>query len=144
MNKKIRRSSLLLDEKKIFTKGWVFWGTLLGGPLAGFYFISRNFDVLGQKKLSQSIWLWGIIFTIVLFTATYFVPESLFKRVSPGLAPGLTAAVYVYCIMNQGKEIDEYVKNGGLKHSGWYVTGVAILALAISFLFFYTVAMILS
>lgn len=129
-------STIQNNEKKLYTKGWVIFGTYLGGPLAGCYLVSKNLETLGQKDLAQKIFRIGIISTIIIFGAIIFIPESIMDKIPYSVIPfTYTVAIGWYLAQKQGKTIDEYVKNGGKTYSGWKVIGIAILSLIISLVY---------
>jgi MFS superfamily sulfate permease-like transporter len=132
------------NEKKLYTKGWVFFGSFLGGPLAGCYLVSKNFETLGQKNLAKKTLIVGIITTIILFGSILFIPEAVLSKIPSSVIPLVyTMAIYQYLVFKQGAAIEEHLKNGGLKHSGWKVAGIGLLSLVISMLYAFALAFLL-
>ncbi len=132
------------NEKKLYTKGWVLLGTYFGGPLAGCYMVSKNFEALGQKELAQKVFRIGII-TTILFGALVFIPESITDKIpNYSIIPFIyTVVICCYCVQKQGEAIDEHIKNGGQKYSGWKVTGIGILSLIILLAYFFALVLLL-
>lgn len=129
---------------KLYTTGWVGFATYLGGPLAGAYLMSKNFESLNKKDCAQNALKNGIIATLLLFGLLAFIPESIMDQVPNSLIP-LTYTSVIWSLMTkyQDKEIKEHLKNNGVKQSGWKVTGIAILSLIISLVYCIALIMLL-
>lgn len=129
---------------KLYTAGWIGFATYFGGPLAGAYLMSKNFDYLGKKDQAGTALKIGIIATLLLFGALPFIPQNIMDRVPNYLIPiAYTSIMYGFINKYQEKDIQEHLKNNGAKQSGWKVFGIALLALLISMLYFFGLIMLL-
>lgn len=124
------------SDVRFYTMRWIFFCTYIGGPLAGCYLMSKNFESLNKKDLAEMTLKIGIISAVILFGAAVFIPHNTLQRIPAFVIPvSYTTIIYMYAYKLQGKEIDEYIKKGGKKHSGWRATAVGILSLIISFIY---------
>jgi len=103
----------------------------LGGPLAGFYFLSENFRQLGKKSLAKSFFWVGIIFVLLLGAFTAFFPE-IADKLPGGISAAMIFPFLVVYEMMQAKEIDFLLKKGWKKHSGWRIVLIGLLCMAIT------------
>jgi tetratricopeptide (TPR) repeat protein len=112
---------------------------LLGGPLAGFYLVSRNFKNFQQHELSRKYLIIGVIVTILLFGSITLIPQGILKYVKP-LILLYVPVLMVYFNKIQGRDLNAHFKNGGKKYSGWKALGVVLSALAISLAVFFVLS----
>lgn len=125
------------DDKRLYTRGWIVIGTFLGGPLGGCYLMSKNFQTLGNKESAKKTLLAGILSTLIMFGILVFIPTSVTDKIPEYVIPIVyTALISYFVTVYQGKDIQEHLKNGGRKGSGWKVIGVSILSLIISLAYF--------
>lgn len=128
---------------KFYTTIWVLIGTYLGGPLAGSYLMSKNFEALNQKNYAKNTLLIGIIANSLLFGLLIIIPSSVIDQIPNSMIPlTYTSAIYGLMIKFQDKEIKENLKDDENKQSGWKVIGIVILSLIISFLYVFTLLML--
>lgn len=50
---------------------------LLGGPLAAFYFISKNYRALNNKNKAKKSLIYGFCFTILIFIGLISLPNAI-------------------------------------------------------------------
>ena len=121
------------QDKKFYTTGWVVLAAYLGGPLAGVYLMSKNFESLERKDYARNILIIGTIISLALATFTFSMPQA-----SDKLAFGFQYMIFnlltFYALMTkyQSKQIGEHLSNGGTKHSGTTVLGYTFLAALIT------------
>lgn len=60
------------NDKRIWSLNQLFFGSLLGGYLCGFYLLSENYKTLGYAQLAKNT-LWAGIISSVFFFATFFI-----------------------------------------------------------------------
>jgi hypothetical protein len=124
--------------RKLYSMNEIGLAALIGGPLAGFYLIGRNYMALEKKYLSRINFIFGIIGTILLGTAIVFIPKDLMDKIPDMIIPALFAPlVYVYVKKVQGQDIEDHFKNGGLKHSLRDAVGIGVFALMITLVSFF-------
>lgn len=63
----------LQKNAKVYTMWWIVSATYLGGPLAGAYLMSQNFEVLNKKYYAQNTFRIGIVSLIILLLCTLAV-----------------------------------------------------------------------
>lgn len=129
---------------KLYTTGWVGFATYLGGPLAGAYLMSKNFENLNKKEFASNTLRAGIVATLLLFGILPFIPESTMDQIPNSIIPiTYTSVIYGFMTKYQDKDIKEHLKNNGIKQSGWKATGIAILSFVISMVYFFALIMFL-
>ena len=132
------------STKKIYTKGWILFGTYLGGPLAGGYYVSKNFETFGQQNYADKALKIGIVATIAFFGLFAFIPPSITSKVPNFIIPICYLAILSnYLGKYQDKMLETHLKNGGEKYSGWKVFCIAVACLVISLAFFFTLLLAL-
>ncbi|MDD8058327.1 hypothetical protein [Shewanella metallivivens] len=117
---------------------WQITGaSLIGGPLAGFYLLHKNFKVLGQSSSAKLSLNLGFTFALLLVLVVIFAPENFNGIVFAGIYCGL---IRMYAEKIQGEHYSKYIENGGSKasHWQWFLTGI------ISLLIFLLVAFIVA
>jgi len=124
------------DNKKIVSLGWIVFATYFGGPLAATYFLYKNFKVFKEMERAVLTIKVGVLATFIIFASIAFIPEAVMDKIPNSVIPIFyTMAVYMIVHQYQEKQIGEYFEKGGLKESGWKVTGISILALLITVTF---------
>lgn len=129
---------------KLYTTGWIAAATFIGGPLAGFYLLSVNFDNLQKSQLAQKAFNQGIVISLVLFTSLMVLPQGITSIIPKNSFPIIyTILLGHYADMLQGNEIKNHIKNGGKKYSGWKAAGIGIVCLifALSYVFMLSCAL---
>lgn len=117
-------------ELKLFSSNSIKIATFLGGPLAFGYMMWKNCLSLGQNERGKIILITSIIFTIVLFSSLFLLPETFVNRVPQYLIPLLyTWGAYIIVEKNQGNILKKHKENGNKFHSGWNVAGTTIISL---------------
>ncbi len=120
----------LTPEKKVYSIGWMAFGAYLGGPLAGAYFLSKNFEFFGDKGAARTSLLIGALGTLFLFGGLAFIPEPYINKIPNSVLPLLyTSIIYTYATTHQKKNIDVHKAEGGKVFSGWRITGISLLCL---------------
>lgn len=126
-----------MKEKKhhVYTLWHIILGSYLGGPLAATYFIAQNFKALGDEQSSKKTWQIGIAITILIFAGLFFLPVDFVDTQPNSLVPILyTVLVAVYFNKKQKDQVEEYIKNGNPKASGWKTFGMSLLWLVVTIL----------
>ncbi|MCX5707749.1 MAG: hypothetical protein NTY14_02005 [Candidatus Omnitrophica bacterium] len=129
--------------RKLYSINEISIAALIGGPLAGFYLISRNFKALDKKSLSTISFVIGIIATIFLAVVIVFIPQDIMDKIPDVIIPALfTPVIYAYVKKAQGQEIKDHFKNGWAKHSQRRTAVTGVLALAITLASFFAIGKI--
>jgi hypothetical protein len=122
-------------DRKIFTANNIWTGTMIGGPLAGGYYLYKNFKAFDDNDWSIAIFtlLVSIVFTIALVIIIPFLPENLPGILIPLLYTGI---VHFIVVLTQEKNIKKHISENGKLH-GWIKTIViSLICLAITILLF--------
>jgi len=117
-------------EKILYTEKTILLSTALGGPIAGTYFISRNFRELAREAESRIAWIVGLTATLVFVPLVLLLPEDIvlnplfrFAHVFWSIPAYLVVQIY------QRRDIEQHIAAGGKKGSAWKAAGVAVLSL---------------
>jgi len=107
--------------------------TLLGGPLAGGYLISRNFKILGNDDAGENSLLIALATTAFIFgNSPLLLPED-FPLIS---IPLVSAAIVYYIVRSyQGQQITEQFEKGDQKAPVWKAFAAGLIALLLSLQF---------
>src|SRR3989338_3835782 len=99
VNNEMVTQSTIGNDKKFYSKMWIVIGTLIGGPLAGCYYLSRNFKSLGNSVLAKTALLTGIYSTLLVFGLVVLIPKSLSDRIPSYTIPLVyTILIYQYFV----------------------------------------------
>ena len=133
-----------MDQKKVYSEGWIWFASYIGGPLAGCYLMSKNFEALGKDEYAKKSFKIGVIVTGLFFLALVFIPQVVMKLIPSYLIPLLyTLIISSYFKKYQSQEIKNYINSGGKKHSGWNVVGISIVSLIITFIYYLILVLII-
>lgn len=105
-------------DDRVYTKGQIFWGTMLGGPLSAIYFLRQNFLAQEDFERSGKTITYGLIFFLLLVIVIPFLPENI---------PSLPFAIaYAFCAR---AIYDGYQTSlaDRPRYSHWRVTGISLL-----------------
>lgn len=121
-----------MSGTRLYTKRQIFWGTLLGGPLAAVFFLKKNFDELRDEEGARKTLLYGGLLTLALCVMIPFLPEHfpsiLFAVILAIIAPQL-AEKYQFRLLTPRTYNDKF-------YSLWNVAGAVILS-SIAFIGFF-------
>jgi hypothetical protein len=110
--------------------GQIGLATFLGGPMAGWLLIARNYAKLGR---SGSLWaavFVGVVVTAVAVAIAMVLPDNI-GRVNFVPALVLVAITYGCAQMLQGAAIQEHLANGGQTASGWVIVGYLVIGIVL-------------
>jgi hypothetical protein len=129
--------------RKLYSINEIGIAALLGGPLAGFYMISRNFKSLDKKLLSRTSFIFGVIATIFLGAIIVLIPKEIIEKIPDLIIPVLFVPfIYVYAKKVQGRDIDDHFKNGWVKYSQRRTVVIGVLTLLITMVCFFALGKI--
>jgi len=129
---------------KLFSSNQIWIATFFGGPLAFGYMINKNYSALGQDNKGKNIFIICVIFTILLFSSLFLLPESIIDKIPRTLLPiTYTAAGVAYVESTQGKILKKHKESGNKFYSGWSVFVTSIIAIIPILLFFVAAVFIL-
>ena len=96
---------------------------MLGGPLAGGYFLYRNFKIFNNTLNAKLSLFLSLFVTVFLLFIVDDIPENVPHLLIPIIYTGI---IYIIVIYFQGKAIDEYVEQEK-ELAGWIKTIVISL-----------------
>lgn len=115
---------------KIYKDRAVWFGTFLGGPLAGGYIIAENFKAFNQPDKAKKTWIYTIIATIIILGGIISIPDSV--KIPNQIIPLIYTGIAYYLVQHfQGANITAHINAGGQLHSWWRTLSVGLVGLAI-------------
>lgn len=109
-------------EKLAYTKFQILIGTFLGGPLAGIYFIKKNFDAMGDTAQAKKTVIIGLSLVAALLALLPVMPEFI---------PGVVYAI-AYASTAQAIYIQKQISlKDNPRYSHWNVTLVVVISILV-------------
>ena len=102
------------DSRRLFTPGQVFWGTVLGTPLAGCLMLAMNASVWRQRWAGVLLVVAGFVATVVIGISAFFLPVWARSYAIPAL---YSLSLYLGARTWQGARVAEALANGGRRRS---------------------------
>lgn len=123
-------------DKKIYSEKQIVTGVLLGGPLAGGYFLWCDFKALGKDTHATVVAIAAMIVTLVSFGLLFAIPElqRLPTFLIPAVHIGLTYGIIRGYLADA---LDSHVQDGVIRY-GWGNTvliAIGFLALTLTPIF---------
>jgi hypothetical protein len=113
------------DELKLFSQRAITIATLFGGPLAAGYLIYINLKGLGKSKGAKISLYLGIVFTVIIFSLLFSLPQQIVDSVPNQLLPLIyTGVIYLIVERILGKDLKEHKAKNGLFYSAWKAAGI--------------------
>jgi len=114
--------------------------SFIGGPLAGFYLLHKNYNTLGQSSSAKLLLKLGVVFTSLLVFLAIFAPKGFTGIL---LATIYSLLIKVYAEKKQSKYYSTHIENGGFKASQWQWFMTSIASITITFVVAIIVALLL-
>ena len=117
-----------MNKLKIYSPYQILLGSFWGGPIAGVYFLYRNYILLDNHKYAKKTILLGSFLILVLLGLIPFLPEKF-----PHTAIPLFYSFLAKQLATQTQLSKEDIKNNKnyLFESNWKIFGIGILTLFI-------------
>jgi hypothetical protein len=115
-----------------YTSAQIKAATLIFGPLASGYLISRNFRLLGDAKAERLSLFLAAAYTTFLFYFAMAVPEDIRKILGTGAIVISVALAHHIVDRYQRREIDNLLLAGHARASGWKVFLIGLIGLAVT------------
>ena len=97
---------------RIYTENEIGFAAFFFGPIAGAYFIARNFKVFEQPQRALRTMISSVVFTALLFVALFTIPGA--ERLPHYILPLIFGLVANYLVQRyQGTAIGEHLDSGG-------------------------------
>ncbi|MEH6638592.1 MAG: hypothetical protein V7717_04910 [Porticoccaceae bacterium] len=117
-----------METKKFYSPKQIYVGTFLGGPVAGVYFVKKNFDEMLEQKASSLALLLGSLCVLGITILVFVLPENFPNTIIPILYSGLAAgAAWHFQVSKEEEEVNE--EYGFI--SNWSVVKVALVSLVV-------------
>ena len=116
------------NSKKLYSQKGIAIATFFGGPLAAGYLVRQNFINLGRDREGLVAIILGIVFTTIMFSLLFALPENIVDKIPNQLFP-LIYTLIIYAIVEsvQGKNLKAFKESGGEFQSNWKATGIGLL-----------------
>lgn len=112
--------------RRFFTMQQMMAGVFLGGPLAGFFMMRRNFLTMGEEDKASVMGFWGIISMFPFLFAALLIPPEVPGVVLQGIVLVFFAA---YAHKAQHEALVAMEKSGTMQRfTHWRVAGTAFMA----------------
>jgi hypothetical protein len=109
--------------------GQAGWAAFLGGPIAGWLLIARNYAQMGRTGARWAAILAGVVVTAIAIAVAFALPDAKGTNLLPSLALGILT--YLCAQMLQGTQFHEHTGRGGAKVSGWVVAGYILVGIVL-------------
>ena len=116
--------------RRFYTVPQVLIGVFLGGPLAGFFMMRRNYATMGEEDKASTLGFWGILSMFPFLFAILLLPQNV-----PGVAvqAGIIAAFTAYIHSTQRDAIQAMEAGGAMQRfTHWRMVGTALLSALIT------------
>jgi hypothetical protein len=113
--------------------GQVGLAAFLGGPMAGFLLIARNYAKLGRGSACAAAIAAGVMLTVAAVGFGIWLPDNTGPAMNLAIAAPLWIATYLAALALQKSAYDVHVRRGGGRTSGWALIGFVVLGVALTF-----------
>lgn len=126
--------------QKLWSLRQIQSASFLAGPMAGCYFLGKNFAEMGFQEYAKWSFIGCIAGPLLLFTFIYSIPEQLTEQIRPIWVCLLTSGIIVSIAQNLQKHlIQEKIELGAERLSNWWcalmIITFVIIQIPIVFLF---------
>ena len=124
--------SIERSKTKLHSMRAIGIATFIGSPLAAGYLISENFKALEKPNAAQTSMVLGIVSTLVIFSALFFLPESTVNAIPNFVLPAAYTAIILFLVnKHQGDELEAHASEEDGIHKIGRAIIVGFIALAI-------------
>ncbi len=131
--------------KRVYSFGQVIAATIIGGPFAGVYMMSKNFKALNQQGLAQKSMQIGFALSALLFLILILLPDDIAGKIPTLTVPTAYTIAIIFAMKElQNKELNASINQGETtKHSIWRVLGISILTFLLTLAYMFVLALVL-
>ncbi len=116
------------NDQKVYTNKTISIATLFGGPFAAGILIGSNYKIFGDDDKRRNSIIFGLIGTIAFFEILFLIPEKILNSIPDAIYPAIYMGIIYFIVKKtQEEKINEYLKNGYKKDSGWKAAGIGFL-----------------
>lgn len=129
-----------VSVKEFYSPRQIYAGSIVGGPIASLVYLSKNFSLMGKTHLVLPTRIVGLVFTVVVFVAVFFLPKNFPNFVIPAVY-ALLAQLIAEKHQVSKEEItstDEYSFK-----SNWNVAAISVISLFVTILAIFSVILLL-
>lgn len=117
---------------KLYSSKAISIATVFGGPIAASYLISENYKAIEKPDEGRTALLIGLIATLLLFGALFFIPEHIIDKVPNQIIPLIyTAIIWAIVEWKQGDILKAHEENENFFFSKWRAAGIGLIAMVI-------------
>ncbi len=118
---------------RVWSIGQISFASIVGGPIAGVYLMSRNAKVFGKPHLADQLIFLGFVFSTIIFTILFCIPTALLEQIPKIVIPvTYTALVQEYARHYQKESIHAFIAAGNKRHSYWKLIPYTAVLTAVS------------
>lgn len=115
-----------MEKVSVFSPHQIYIGTFLGGPLAGIYFIWKNFTLMANSNGAKFALAIGTVCVIAITLLIYILPNNFPHMLVPMLYSILPMAIaWQFQVSKEEEAVSE--KYGFV--SNWRVASVSLIAI---------------
>lgn len=116
--------------RKFYTVPQVLFGVFLGGPLAGFFMMRRNYATMGDEDRASALGFWGILSMFPFLFAILLLP----KEVPGAVVQGIMLVGFTGYIHNAQRDRIHAMESSGTvqRFTHWRMVGMALLSAVIT------------
>ena len=111
------------NSLQIFSSKAIMFGSFLGGPIAGGYFLFHNFKTVGEKTVARNILVGSFIFSIALILFLFFL-DGLSIDLPRFVAPLLYTMVFMQISNSFLQKHRKKIEEQSITTKAWYKTVV--------------------
>lgn len=114
----------VLVKKPVYSPAQAAFGTFLGGPLAGLYFLKSNYDAMKDGRGSKLTSVWGAVSLLAFVLLAPFTPERIPKFIFP-----LAMSWVIRLLVEKGQFSKEHIQSSAeyCFQSNWKVVGLSLV-----------------
>jgi len=117
---------------KAYSKFGINLATFIGGPLAGGFLLSQNFEAFNKPEFVGKSMIIAVIITVVVLAILMLFPETLSGGL-PNFLPLVFVGISQFIINKyQSDDFDTFLENDGQFYSSWRAVGFALLFVLIT------------
>lgn len=110
-----------MQSQSLWSVKQISIASFLAGPMAGCYFLGKNFREFGSPTYAKWCYLTGFLATLLFLAIPFFAPEQFLKYIPSKIIPIVyTSIITSYAHVYQNKIIKEKMDQGAQRRSfGW-------------------------
>ena len=127
-------SDTIVDGVRLYSYWNIAGAAVIGGPLAVVYMMQKNYEAWGETELAGMTRRWGIIGTVLTYTALNIIILLLPEDNDTRFGFIISIAAFTLASHYQGVKLKDHKKQGGRFIGFWKSLGVALISILITLL----------